>query len=115
MAKFEITTQQNGEFRFTLKASNGDTILRSESYKSKDGCKNGIESVRKNAYDPARYHILESRDGRHYFNLVAGNNQVIGTGELYQTMADMNRGIASVQKDAADARIVDLTLSEVMA
>lgn len=47
--KFEIYKDKKGEFRFRLKAGNGETILTSEGYKSKDGCKNGIESVKKNA------------------------------------------------------------------
>ena len=47
--KFEIYTDKAGEFRFRLKAKNGETILASEGYKAKASCKNGIESVRKNA------------------------------------------------------------------
>jgi len=47
--KFEIYKDKAGEFRFRLKASNGEIIAVSEGYKSKAGCKNGIESVRKNA------------------------------------------------------------------
>ena len=47
--KFEIYTDKAGETRFRLKASNGEIILASEGYSSMSGCKNGIESVRKNA------------------------------------------------------------------
>ena len=47
--KFEIYTDKAGEFRFRLKARNGEIILSSEGYKAKASCKNGIESVRKNA------------------------------------------------------------------
>ncbi len=49
--KFEIYEDKAGEFRFRLKATNGQVIAASEGYKSKDGCKNGIESVKKNAAD----------------------------------------------------------------
>lgn len=49
--KFEIYTDKAGEFRFRLKASNGEIILASEGYKAKASCKNGIESVIKNAAD----------------------------------------------------------------
>ena len=38
-----------GKFRFRLVASNGETIASGEAYESKDGCKNGIESVKTNA------------------------------------------------------------------
>ena len=47
--KFEIYTDKAGETRFRLKAANGEPILASEGYSSMSGCKNGIESVRKNA------------------------------------------------------------------
>lgn len=49
--KFEIYTDKAGEFRFRLKAKNGQIISVSEGYVKKDSCKNGIESVRKNAVD----------------------------------------------------------------
>ena len=47
--KFEIYVDKAGEFRFRLKAKNGEPILASEGYKTKAGCKNGIGSVKKNA------------------------------------------------------------------
>ncbi|MBR5090851.1 MAG: YegP family protein [Ruminiclostridium sp.] len=47
--KFEIYKDNAGEFRFRLKASNGQIIAVSESYTSKANCKNGIESVKKNS------------------------------------------------------------------
>ncbi len=48
-AQFEIFKNAKGEFQFRLKAGNGEVIAMSEGYNSKDGCKNGIESVKKNA------------------------------------------------------------------
>ena len=47
--KFEIYLDKAGEFRFRLKARNGEVIATSEGYKAKAGCLNGIESVKKNA------------------------------------------------------------------
>ena len=50
MAKFEVyQSGKNNEFRFRLKAGNGQTILSSEGYTTKAACLNGIESVKKNA------------------------------------------------------------------
>ena len=49
--KFEMYTDKAGEFRFRLKAKNGQIIATGEGYKAKSGCKNGIESIRKNAPD----------------------------------------------------------------
>ena len=49
--KFEIYTDKGGEFRFRLKATNGQIIAVSEGYKALASCVNGIESVKKNAPD----------------------------------------------------------------
>ncbi len=49
--KFEIYNDSKDEFRFRLKAKNGENILSSEGYSSKASCKNGIESVQKNVVD----------------------------------------------------------------
>ena len=49
--KWEIYTDKAGEFRFRLKARNGQIICSGEGYKQLSGCKNGIESIIKNAPD----------------------------------------------------------------
>ena len=49
--KFEVYTDKAGEFRFRLKATNGQIIAVGEGYKKKASCMNGIESVKKNAVD----------------------------------------------------------------
>lgn len=49
--KFEVYKDKAGEFRFRLKAKNGQIIATGEGYKAKAGCMNGIESVKKNALD----------------------------------------------------------------
>ena len=49
--KFEVYTNKAGEFRFRLKARNGEIIAASEGYTAKASCLNGIDSVRKNAAD----------------------------------------------------------------
>ncbi len=49
--KFEVYTDKAGEYRFRLKATNGQIIATGEGYSAKAGCLNGIESVKKNAAD----------------------------------------------------------------
>jgi len=49
--KYEIYLDKAGEYRFRLKASNGENILSSQGYTTKAACKNGIESIKKNAPD----------------------------------------------------------------
>ena len=109
MGKFEIYNDKKGEFRFRLKAGNGQTILASEGYTTKTACTNGIESVRKNAGNDARYERLQAKNGNPYFNLKASNGQVIGNSEMYTSAAAMENGVSSVKKNASDATIADLT------
>ena len=47
--KFEVYLDKAGEYRFRLKAKNGEIIATGESYKAKAGCLNGIDSVKRNA------------------------------------------------------------------
>ena len=49
--KFEIYLDKAGEYRFRLKAGNGQIIAVSEGYKAMAGCRNGVASVKKNAQD----------------------------------------------------------------
>ena len=49
--KFEVYVDKTGEYRFRLKARNGEIIAVGEGYKAKASCKNGIESIKKNAPD----------------------------------------------------------------
>ena len=49
--KFEVYQDKAGEYRFRLKAKNGENIGKSEGYKAKDSCLNGIDSVGRNAPD----------------------------------------------------------------
>ena len=51
--KFELYKDARGEFRFRLKAGNGEIIATSEGYSSKSACLIGIESVKKNAPEAA--------------------------------------------------------------
>ena len=57
--KFEVWTDKAGEFRFRLKAANGEIIATSEGYTSKDSCMNGIQSVINNAPDAEIVEISE--------------------------------------------------------
>ena len=109
MGKFVVSTRNNGEFQFNLKADNGQVILSSEGYSAKAGCLNGIESVRKNSVDDDNYSRLEAKNGKYYFNLKAGNGQVIGSSQMYEGESGRDNGIESVKRNAPDATVDDTT------
>lgn len=107
--KFELYRDKAGEYRFRLKAGNGENILGSEGYKQKASAENGIASVRKNAGDDARYERKETAAGKFMFNLKASNGQVIGSSQSYTSASGRDNGIESVKKNAPDAKLDDQT------
>ncbi len=108
MGKFEIKTDKAGKFRFNLKAGNGQVILSSQGYSSKDACENGIESVKKQSQDDKYFERNQAKDGSPFFNLKASNGQVIGNSEMYSSDSAMENGIASVKKNAPDASVEEV-------
>ena len=107
MGKFVITTRKNGEFQFNLKATNGQTILSSEGYTTKTACLNGVESVKKNAAVDGRFEVKVAKNGKPFFNLKSSNGQIIGSSQMYASERTLKAGIASVQKNAPDAPVVE--------
>ena len=106
--KFEIYKDKRGEFRFRLKASNGQIILASEGYKARASVMNGVASVQKNSQSDERFERKKTKAGFR-FNLKATNGQVVGTSETYTTEKARENGIASVAKNAPGAKIDDQT------
>jgi len=108
MGKFVIT-KPTTTYRFNLNANNGETILTSESYTTKAGCFNGIESVKTNSTHE-RYDKKISKDSKYYFNLISANGRIIGTSEMYDSVAGRDNGIESVKRTAPTAKIDDHTI-----
>lgn len=109
MGKFIITKRTSGEFQFNLKATNGQTILASEGYTTKSNCINGIDSVKFNSQNTNKFNKKISSNGKAYFNLKAGNGQIIGTSEMYESSIARDKGIKSVQLNAPLATTEDQT------
>jgi uncharacterized protein YegP (UPF0339 family) len=103
--KFQIYTDGRNEFRFRLRAGNGEIVLTSEGYKAKAGCQNGIESVKKNSPMDERYERKTSSNGQFYFTLKAGNGEPIGHSEHYKTAASRDKGVEVIKRIAAGAPV----------
>ena len=104
-AKFEITRGDGGKYHFHLKAENGEIILTSQLYESKQGAQKGIASVKENAAEDARFERKTATNDAPYFVLKAANGEPIGTSETYSTAAAMEKGIESVKRNAPAAAI----------
>lgn len=121
MGKFVIKETATG-YKFDLKAGNGQVIATSEVYTSLEACKNGIESVRKNApkakvedQSAPDYPVLKNpkfqmfidRAGEFRFNLTARNGEIIAVSEGYKTKASCDNGIESVKENAPEAEVTE--------
>lgn len=107
--KFEIKQNPGGTFMFNLKAANGQIILTSQMYTTKDSAKNGAASVKKNAPLDECYERKESKKAEPFFVLLASNKQVIGNSQMYASKSAMENGIESVKNNGPGAEIVELT------
>ena len=105
--KFVLKTAKTGKVHFNLKASNGQIVLTSEKYETRASAVKGIESVKKNASNDARFERKKGKDGSAYFVLKASNGEPLGRSEMYKSTSSMENGIASVAKNAADSITVD--------
>jgi uncharacterized protein YegP (UPF0339 family) len=106
-AQYILQKNPKGQFYFRLTAANNEPILASEQYETKSGALNGIESVKKNSPDDARYVKNTAKNGKFYFNLRAANNQVIGASEMYNTEEARETGIKAVKKVGPTAPVID--------
>ena len=121
MGKFVIRTVKTG-IKFDLKAGHGDVIATSEVYTSMAACKNGIESVRKNAVAAKledqtaegfetvtnpKFEMYTDKAGEFRFRLKARNGEIIAVSEGYKAKASCQNGIESVRKNAPEADVVE--------
>lgn len=106
---YELSKSSNEQFKFVLKAGNGEIILTSELYIAKSGAKNGIESVQKNSQDSNNFAKEVAKNGKPYFNLKAANHQIIGTSQMYSSVTARDNGIRSVMDNGKTTTIKDLT------
>lgn len=109
MTKFEIFKGINSQFYFRFKAANGEQILVSESYTSKQNCINGIASVKRlSPYDSTYRRSDVPLNYR--FNMAAENGEIIAkSSEGYVSSQGREHAISVVKRDAVNAQVIDLT------
>lgn len=118
--KFVIKTTATG-VKFDLKAGNGQVIGTSEVYTTETACRNGVESVKKNAATDKiedqtvsevvkvtnpKYEVYTDKKGEFRFRLNAKNGENILASEGYKAKESCLKGIASVQMNAPTAEVV---------
>lgn len=106
--KFQIfKSNANAQYYFRLRANNGETVLSSEGYTTRQSCHAGIASVKGNAPIDSRYERKDA-ENNYRFNLKAANGEIIGRSEGYTTAEARENGVDTVKNVAPDAPIEDL-------
>lgn len=121
MGKFVMKKTETG-IVFHLRAANGETIGVSEVYSSEEACRNGIESVKKNAAEAQvedqtlprfrelkhpKFEIYRDKSGKFRFRLKAHNGQEILASQAYTAKASCKNGIQSVIVNAPEAMVLE--------
>ncbi len=98
-------TQASEPYSFVFLDSQGKTLLKSENYKAKDSARNGIESVKKNCSNDARYELKKARNGKVFFNLKAANGQIVGTSAMFSSQTELDAAIAMLKSNAPNTSV----------
>jgi len=108
--KFEIYQDNAKEFRWRLKAANGESLATSgQGYKSKADCKNGVERIMKDA-DKLKFEVYEDNKKESRFRIKASNGQTIGSSSQgYKNKTDCEHAIDLIKKGAKDAEVADMS------
>lgn len=94
-ARFEVFEGADGRFYFRLFSRNGAQVLRSQGYSDEASALNGAFLVAEYGVSPAAYKITQTTTG-YYFNLMAPNNRVIATSEIYSSQYNAERARDSI-------------------
>lgn len=96
-------------YHFVLKADNHEVILTSENYATKQGAEAGIAACQANSPKDSQYEKRTSQAHQPYFVLKAGNYQIIGTSQMYSSIAGRDNGIASCKTNGPTTKVFDFT------
>jgi len=119
MGRFVIKATVNNEFMFNLLADNNEVIATSQTYKSVENAKIGIDSVKANANASVedktakaaelpcpKFEIFNDVEGKFRFHLKASNGEIVAASQGYTTKENCQKGIASVKNNAPKADVV---------
>jgi len=100
-----LITEEGGRYVATLLASNGEVLLRSESYSALSGVKSGIETINNNIRKN-NFALSIDKKGKYFFKLYSSATRLLCISEVYKTRAMCERAIESVKRFSQTAVIV---------
>ncbi|MDZ4196604.1 MAG: DUF1508 domain-containing protein, partial [Candidatus Izemoplasmatales bacterium] len=105
--KFEVFPEA-GLFKYRLKASNGEILVVSGGYTTKNGAINGIETLKKNI-ETGRFDLVTDKNDFSQFQLYTPNgSRLIVSGEFYESLKRAESAMESLKKFAGTDKIVEL-------
>jgi uncharacterized protein YegP (UPF0339 family) len=105
---FVLTDNGYPQYYFVLKAVNGETILSSGIYESKQAALHGISAIRTHCHLEQCYENRISARGSLYFVMKDGNEQIIGTSQLYSSIFSRDIGLSMVKLNGHTPTIIDI-------
>lgn len=111
-AYFRLFKDSFGYFRFNLHTPSGEKILLSERYPTKDGCRNGISSVKTDSTSIDNFETYKDIAGKLRFRLHARIGEFIGHSKAYKSIGGRTAGITSVMLNAPVAGTRDLPIKQ---
>lgn len=97
---YQLIEGHRGDFMFTLRAGNHETILESRVYWSRQAALDAVELVRVSSQDPTLFARRAGEDGSHYFELLDREGTWIARSPGRASRSAVTAGIASVQRNA---------------
>ena len=108
--KFEVYQDAAQEFRWRLKAGNGEVLATSgQGYRAKTDCQKGMERIEKEA-DKLVFEVYQDHANEFRWRAKATNGQVVATSSQgYKAKADCEKAIDLIRKGAAKSDVEDKT------
>jgi uncharacterized protein YegP (UPF0339 family) len=109
--KFEIYKDKADEFRWRLSSGDGKAMAASgQGYTTKQSCKEGVESVKKNgASDKAKFEVYEDKGKEFRWRLLATNgNNIAASSGSFKTKKECDAAIATLKKGLASAVVEEI-------
>ncbi len=107
VGKYEVYPEVHG-YKFRLKANNGEILMVSSLYKTRDGAKAGIETFKKNVLDGKKSVATDKNDYSQWRIFTPNDGRLIAAGEIYSSWQSANKALNSVIKFYSSDKIVDL-------
>lgn len=109
--EFQIFLGRDSQFYFRYMAANGEQLLRSEGYTTKQNCSNGINSVKRLSTFESSYQRFTDSKGEYRYNILAETKEPVATSsEGYSSFQGRENAINIVKAYASTAEVKDLTL-----